>query len=117
MNSVKSVGLMLVVFTIILFGVHKADTNTQDRINANTHRAQVLAYNICVARNAAIVKSNTRWNNEKDAWTAAAEARRGGAKLDTDPAKKKLDLKAAAVYERVANSITPTPQTPCGSKP
>ncbi len=123
-REVKQIALMLAVFTLILFGVHKYDTNTQAQIQANqdqiaynTHHAQELAWTICNARNVAIGKSNVRWHNEKLAWTAAATARRGSAAVETDPAVKKIDLDAAKVYQNVADSIVPYTTTPCGAKP
>jgi hypothetical protein len=116
MTPVKSIGLMLLVFAIILFGVHKNDMSTQNQLRAQAHHSAALAYTICTARNANLVRSNLRWGNEKLAWTAAADARRASAKLAT-PAEAKIDLDAAKTYQAVADSIVPYAGTLCGQKP
>lgn len=108
--------IFLVVMVLFGVGLHKINTNTTDTLQAQENHSSMLAYTICTARNESIVKSNVRWQNEKDAWTAAAVAREAQAKT-ADPADKKIDLDAAKVYRKVADSITPYTQTDCGAKP
>ena len=117
MKPLAPIALMLLVFTIILLGVRKNDLNTQGQIKAQAEHAQVLAWNICIARNTGITASNARWQNEKAAWTVAAIARREQANTSTDPVEKRINNQAADTYQRVSDSIVPYPLTLCGDKP
>ena len=107
---------ILVVAAVIVFGIHKSDQGTQDRLDAQAHTNAVLTYNLCTARNLGVTQANARWARMarfilQAATIRAAQAQTDGSKLAL------LDVYYARRWQDYAAAIQPLPTAECGDAP